>query len=370
MDLLSFLIISFSTIQLIIALVNYLYLKFFVASASKNVPKDNNPFVSILIPARNEEKNIPKTLKAIISQNYTNIEIIVYDDNSNDRTKDIVASFQSNDSRIKLLEAQILPSDWKGKNYACHTLAQHAKGNYLLFLDADVTIHNDFVFKIVSLAKKEKYALISCFPEPITLSFGEKITVTTVYYILLSLLPLALVSKTKYPSISAANGQCMFFEADTYRKIQPHKVFKSSFVEDIDIARYFKKNQLRVLCLTGLSDIKCRMYDNLKDAINGFSKNIIKILGNNFLTAIVFWLITTFGFVSFILTKNYELLNLWIFQFFLTRAFISLTIGKSLISNLLLSPIQQFFIGVFIYKSFINKITKKQIWKGRNLYFF
>jgi len=368
MEFLSLFIISFSSIQLLIAFLNYIFVKYFEKSYLWKLSNAEKPLVSILIPARNEENNIPLLLDSLIKQKYTNIEILVYDDLSTDRTRDIVCEFQTKDTRIKILPQQSLPKDWKGKNFACHTLSKYAKGKYLLFLDADVTVHDDFISKLVAFAQKEHLSLISCFPEPITLTLGEKVTVPSVYYILLTLLPLPLVSKTKYPSISAANGQCMFFDADDYFRHQPHLVHRQSFVEDIEIARFFKKNQLRIMCLTGITNIKSRMYTNLQDAINGFSKNIVKILGNNYLTAFLFWIIVSFGFIPIILANHSKFLWLWLLQFFLVKTLVSLTIRQDILLSIILAPIQQFFIGIFIFKSLINKLTKKQVWKGRNLY--
>jgi len=114
--------------------------------------------------------------------------------------------------------------------------------------------------------------LMSIFPTQEMYTLGEKITVPNMQIILLTLLPLPLVRLSGFPSLSAANGQFMLFRRDTYEKIEPHKQFRKSRAEDIEIARHMKRLRLRVSCLTGERDVRCRMYHSLAEAVEGFSK--------------------------------------------------------------------------------------------------
>ncbi|MHB1253047.1 MAG: glycosyltransferase family 2 protein, partial [Candidatus Humimicrobiaceae bacterium] len=98
------------------------------------------PLVSVLIPARNEEKNIRRILNSMIKQDYPNLEILVLDDGSTDETSQIVEKFAEKDSRVRLIKGGPLPKGWKGKCYACHQLSKVAKGEYFVFTDAD-TLH-------------------------------------------------------------------------------------------------------------------------------------------------------------------------------------------------------------------------------------
>ena len=111
----------------------------------RNLPESENSseeLVSVLIPARNEENNIGNILTDLINQDHRNIEVIVFNDQSEDRTAEIVREFARIDNRIRLIESDGLPEGWLGKNYACHKLSQSATGKYLLFLDADVRVGN------------------------------------------------------------------------------------------------------------------------------------------------------------------------------------------------------------------------------------
>jgi glycosyltransferase involved in cell wall biosynthesis len=362
MTILAYIIITFTLILLLVALINLI--------SETSLPKkiiQSSEQVSVLIPARNEENNIVNILQDLIKQDYSNIEIIVFDDQSEDKTREIVKEFAAADTRIRLVCSEGLPEGWLGKNYACHSLSKHSKGDYLLFLDADVRIKNNTIGKAVSFSRKHDLTLISIFPKQIIGSTGEKITVPNMNYILLSLLPLILVRKSKFPSLSAANGQFMFFKAWIYNSVEPHMLMKSNKVEDISIARYLKQNQYKISCLVGDDDINCRMYSGFTDAVTGFSKNVIAFFGNSFLLAVIFWLITTFGFLAVLFFLSEWLFIGYLAAYLLTRIFISVSSHQNILYNLVFIIPLQISMGIFIYKAFINKFFRKYQWKGRSI---
>lgn len=216
MEYVAYIIIAFTTIQLLVVLFNYLF-KQKLKKTSKS-----NKLVSVLIPARNEEKNISKLIADLLFQDYTYIEILVFDDQSTDRTPEIVKMQAKNHDNIHLISSQGLPPRWLGKNFACHSLSQQAKGDYLLFLDADVRVKNNVIGQTIYYAEKHKLSLVSVFPKQIMKNNGEYATVPIINYILLTLLPLILVRKVSLPSLAAANGQYMFFDGNDYRNTLPH----------------------------------------------------------------------------------------------------------------------------------------------------
>jgi glycosyltransferase involved in cell wall biosynthesis len=362
MAILAYIIIAFTLIQLVIALMNLLWETTLPESAGHS-----SDLVSVLIPARNEENNIRNILQDLIKQEYSNIEIIVFDDQSEDKTRERVRAFAATDNRISLVSSEGLPEGWLGKNFACHSLSKHSKGSYLLFVDADVRIKNNTIGRSVSFSGKHGLSLISIFPKQIIGSAGERLTVPNMNYILLTLLPLILVRKSGFSSLSAANGQFMFFRADEYHSIEPHRLMKSDKVEDISIARYLKQNRKKISCLVGDDDINCRMYKGFNEAVAGFSKNVIAFFGNSFLLAVMFWLVTTFGFLAVLLSLPGWLFITYLSAYVLTRIFTSITSRQNLYYNLIFIIPLQLSMGIFIYKAFINKIFRNYQWKGRNI---
>jgi cellulose synthase/poly-beta-1,6-N-acetylglucosamine synthase-like glycosyltransferase len=359
---LAIIILIFTSLQFLVAIVNLV--------TDTHLPRNgaaSGKLVSVLIPARNEDNNIGSILEDLRLQDYRNIEVMVFNDQSEDRTPEVVTYFTSADNRFSLVNSCNLPEGWLGKNHACHSLADLAKGSFMLFLDADVRIGKTLIGDAVSYSENKSIPLISVFPQQIMKSPGEKISVPNMNYILLSLLPLTLVRKSRFPSLSAANGQFMFFNSEVYRKMEPHKVMKKNKVEDISIARYFKKNGLTIACMLGDDRILCRMYNGYFDAVRGFSKNVLAFFGNSFLLAIIFWLISTLGFVPVLLFLPPAFLAAYILMYLTTRIAISVSSRQNMMKNLICILPLQFSMGMFIWNAFLNKYFRKFEWKGRNI---
>jgi glycosyltransferase involved in cell wall biosynthesis len=362
MTCLSYIILAFTLLQLIIALVNFIFREKPVRGLS-----NYQPLVSVLIPARNEERNIGNLLDDLAVQDYRNIEVIVFNDQSEDLTGGIVSDAMKHDGRIRLINSHGLPEGWLGKNFACHSLAESAKGDFFLYLDADVRIGASIIAGMVYMSGSNKLKLISIFPKQVICTTGEKATVPVMNFILLSLLPLIFVRKLKFSSMSAANGQFMFFDAATYRTVEPHRLMRDRKVEDIDIARYMKRNHFRMACLTGDSSVRCRMYNGFSEAVDGFSKNIAAFFGNSLSGAFLFWCVTTFGFIPVFIELNIILFSLYSAAYIATRIMVSLASEQNAGINLIFLIPQQFSMGLIICNAFIKRYFKGYQWKGREV---
>lgn len=355
--------ISLVIVRLFTAIGNYLSFVYLPEVA----PIIKEPYVSILIPARNEEANIGALLRQLSTLTYHNHEIIVYDDYSTDKTEDIVKYWAVQNGKITLINGTVLPRGWLGKNYACHQLSQVAKGEVLLFLDADVSVGKNLITRSVTYFEKHELHLLSIFPKQMMKSFGEKVSVPLLNWILLSLLPLFLLRRLKHDVFSAANGQFMMFDAITYHTIWPHEKYKSHGVEDMAIMRLFKRKGLAGDIRLGDDDISCRMYDGMKMAIDGFTKNIFQFFGASKLVTIYFAFITTMA--PFIL--YYKLGIWWVIVYMIgtlsIRVFVSLASQQSVVLNLVLALPQHMVFLTIIVKGLITNKKKKLLWKGRNI---
>ena len=362
MTTLAWFIFAFSLMQFTVALVNLIF-------SQKLTVSDTgfNNLVSVLIPARNEEKNIGQLLTDLVENDFQNTEILVFNDQSTDKTVEIVSRIAQKDKRVKLIHSEGLPKGWLGKNHACHSLSKLAKGNYLLFLDSDVRIGNGIIRQTCAFSDKHKLGLLSIFPRQIMVSAGEKATVPLMHYILLTLLPLIFVRKTWFSSLAAANGQFMLFNAETYQKTLPHEKMKNDKVEDIKIARYYKNERIKIACITGKKSVSCRMYSGFSEAIHGFSKNVTQFFGNSFSLAILFWLVTTFGFIIVLLTLPKTIFISYLSIFILTRIIVSIVAKQNGFMNLIFLVPQQLALGLFVLKAAVNRYKKQYEWKGRNI---
>ena len=356
----SLFIVFLAVLRFLIALLNFI-----TRPILPHGTPSQDALISILIPARNEEANIEKLVKGVLAQQYQNFELIIYSDQSTDKTLSIANEIAKADKRVRVIEGTGLPQGWLGKNHACYKLASHAQGNWLLFLDADVTVSPHFVENALAYAQQKKLALLSMFPRQQLNSLGEKLVVPSMNWILLSLLFLRLVKWSKRKSLAAANGQMMMFNAEQYRKNQWHEKVKLSAAEDISISRLVKRQRLKMATLLGTDDISCRMYSSYAEAINGFSKNVAAFFGGSILVTIVFALIGTIGPFIVLFSLPFPLAFLFFFALISARMLIARLSEQSVWLNVILWPVQHVAFLHMVYSALAYRFSKKAMWKGR-----
>ncbi len=353
-------ILSFALIRMLVALFNLISMNWL-----KNDQVKANEKVSVLIPARDEQEKLPALLESLQDQKYLNIEVIVYDDQSVDKTAEIIIKTSKKDNRFKYLKGDDLPDGWLGKNHACHKLAQAAQGEYLLFLDADVLTGPELIGQSLSFLKQHNLSLLSIFPIQKLISFSERISVPVMNWILVSLLPMLLIRKSRWTSLSAANGQFMLFNAVDYKNNWFHMLLKNEKVEDIRIMQLMKKKRYRVHTLLGNKQISCRMYNTYKESVYGFSKNVVAYFGGSYIVTLGFVLITTFGWLPLVLSGQIELFIMYLSILILTRIFVSAASKQNPLLNVLLMPLQQLSFVLFVMQSIKNKLSGQYTWKNR-----
>ncbi len=369
------------TSLLTVILINFVINNFAYKSPSRfKIPSDflkKHPLVSILIPARNEEKNIGRCLRSLTRQNYDNIEILVMDDNSEDATGSIVDGWSKKDSRIKSLKGRPLLKGWKGKSYACHQLSQHAKGNYLIFTDADTLHFPDSISSSIAALLSNDLDALSIFPKQIMVTIHERMVVVFINLAVMAFMPLFLIKKIKNPILSIANGQFILFKRKTYDSIGGHENVKKDIVEDVAISRRVKEYGFRFMIFDGRSNIYCRMYKGFREVVRGFSKfifasmnySIIKIIAVISLVMILFLvplILLLIGLYSsrwlFIINVNLliQISIIFIIRIVMTFRF------RSRIMDIVLHPLSMFYIMALSINSVYQvKYGEGIYWKDR-----
>ena len=245
--------------------------------------------VSVLIPARNEEETIGGAVRSLLQQSYHPLEIIVLDDQSEDRTRAIleeIAQEVEGDRKVHtpdflVVEGSPLPDGWLGKNHACHKLAQLARGEILVFIDAD-TLHDErSIEALVSYAEESGSAFVSAVPRQLVPTFWEALIVPMAPFLYFSYLPNRLISRKNHPSLSAANGQMILVTRDAYNTIGGHEAIRNSVVDDVDMARRAKELGVKIDLVRADRTATCRMYRTLPEILSGFSKNLFPGLGES-----------------------------------------------------------------------------------------
>uniref|UniRef100_A0A7C6A9I9 Glycosyltransferase n=1 Tax=candidate division WOR-3 bacterium TaxID=2052148 RepID=A0A7C6A9I9_UNCW3 len=365
-------IMIFLLVQVLIAITN----AFLIKRLGKFPKAKRQPKISILVPARNEEKTIKNCINSLLQQNYDNFEVIVLDDNSIDQTKEILKNIQSR--HLRIIEGKPLPANWTGKSWACQQLASEASGELIFFTDADTIHHPSTIAYAVDAMEANKVDLLTAIVRNEVVTFGEMITIPFPTYSIFTFLPLVVAyTLPKSTAFSAANGKFMFFRKKVYEQIGGHAAIRNNAVEDIELGKLIKKNGYRWRLVDASRLVYCRMYQNFSEALQGFTKNYFALFGYQLLVALFVWLwlalITWYPLVAITI---HIIANRYNDQFCYAVGSIIATSFLWLLTSLKFSfPIYLFLlypviitITLFIgLRSMTMTILGRTIWKGRQL---
>lgn len=256
------------------------------------------PLVSLLVPARDEERNVGPCLEGMLAQRGVRCEVLLLDDGSRDATRaiatqlldahaawdarasasgggagDVVRAASASPVEARLLEGRPLPEGWGGKCFACQQLADAARGEWLLFLDADTRLEPDAVVRALASAHAADVDFASFLPRYVGDGWPNRLVVPWLYYFLTALVPLPEVPRVKHPRLSVANGQAMLVRRDAYARLGGHAAVRDHIVEDVSLAIAAKTAGLNLALLDGHRWLACEMYDGGRAMAAGFAKS-------------------------------------------------------------------------------------------------
>lgn len=273
-------IIAFQAVILLVLLSNI----FLLRRARKHAPPLLFPKVSVLVPARNEEKNIRRCIQSLLAQDYPAFEVFVLDDQSSDSTLAILEQMARTQPRLKVLVGSSPPAGRLGKNWACVQLAQEAQGDLLFFTDAD-TFHQPQTLRAsVTALIGEQADMLTGFPHQELGTWGERLLVPFFSWAFLCFTPLWLAYRLRFPALSNAVGQMILFRRDAYQAIGGHERVVSVIVDDLMLARRIKGAGLRWRVMRLADLITCRMYRSSRETYDGFVKNFFAAFDFHLLT--------------------------------------------------------------------------------------
>jgi cellulose synthase/poly-beta-1,6-N-acetylglucosamine synthase-like glycosyltransferase len=229
--------------------------------------------VSVLIPARNEERVIAASIESVLASRGIGIEIVVLDDGSTDRTAEIVRNIAVRDARVHLQSSPPLPGGWNGKQHACYALAQAARSNVLCFLDADVRLAPEALAEMSGFLSGTGSDLVSGFPRQEMETPLEWLLLPLIHFVLLSYLPLAGMRVLTASGFAVGCGQFLMVRREAYRKTGGHAAIRTTMHDGLLLPQLFRRHGLRtdIADLTHLAT--CRMYQNASEVWRGLSKN-------------------------------------------------------------------------------------------------
>ncbi|MBP2301208.1 cellulose synthase/poly-beta-1,6-N-acetylglucosamine synthase-like glycosyltransferase [Azospirillum picis] len=249
--------------------------------------------VSILIPARDEEATIAAAVEAALASRGVVLEVVVLDDQSSDRTAEIVRAIAARDPRVRLEVAPPLPPGWSGKQHACHVLSGLARHPVLLFQDSDLTLAPDAARLASGALLATGAGLVSGVPREETGGLAEALVIPLIHVLLLGYLPMAMMRRSEDPRFGAACGQLIAVRRDAYRAAGGHAAIAASLHDGVTLPRAFRRagQGTDLFDATGLA--RCRMYRGWREVWAGFSKNATEGMATP--SALPVWTLLLFG---------------------------------------------------------------------------
>ena len=238
-------------------------------------------FVSVLVPARNEAANIEACVRSLLAQDYSRWELLVLDDQSEDATGAILARLAAEDGRLRVLPGGPLLPGWLGKANACRQLAAAARGDWLLFTDADTVHRPPALRRALALAEARQVGLLSLFPRQITGTWSERLVVPLMHLAVYGLLPLSAMRRLRSPAFAAANGQYLLVRRAAYDAAGGHATVRAQVLEDVALARAVKRAGHRIDLADGGDLVRTRMYRGAGEVWAGFSKNFFAFFNHS-----------------------------------------------------------------------------------------
>jgi chlorobactene glucosyltransferase len=258
------------------------------ASIKTREPNDALPSLSIVVPARNEERQIERCVRSLLTARLPNFEIIVVDDQSNDATQSILERIAAGAPRLTVVKGAPLPPGWVGKPWALAQGARAARGEWLLFTDADTEHAPLAAASALHWAIDGGYHVVSLLPDQETAGLAERIFLPTILYaILLGIGSLEDINDPRKPEVALFNGQYVLASRSAYEGIGGHAAVRGEIAEDLELARLFKRDRrFRTLLIGGNALVRTRMYRSFGEIWLGFVKNFALAARGNPLAAI------------------------------------------------------------------------------------
>ncbi len=266
----------------VLASLTFLFFHYFRKLSDESLPDKDLPFISVIVPARNEEEKIGRCIESLALQSYPNYEVIAVDDRSQDRTGEIIQSYASKFPHVKCIRGKEAPPGWIGKCSALVQATKHAKGHWYLFTDADTCHTVDSLRLSVSYAIKNKAELISFMPVQELGSFWERAVMPVLLGSFVCGDPLNTINEHTNER-AYAYGQYILVRRDVYEDVGGHASVHDQILDDISLARVTKAKGYHILSADGRLLYKVRMYTDLESLWQGWTKNLYALIECNLL---------------------------------------------------------------------------------------
>jgi len=327
---------------------------------------ENRPFVSIVIPARNEARTIERSVRAFLAQDYGNFEVIVVNDRSTDATGDILRALV--DPRLTVIDGAEPPDGWLGKPWALEQATSRARGEVLLIVDADLIYAPEALRAAVAAMESEKAALITLLPHFEMGSLGEQIAMPMLALVALSMLPLWQANRSRSPRLALGGGSGILIRRDVFDAVDGFRPLKGAVVDDVGLARHVREHGEATRAVMADDLVRVRMYYSAGDVIEGFTKNIFMVIERSYIAGF-FWLalvvILHLGPYALALTGNAIAIAI-VVVITLIRLVLFRSLRYPLLNALFLHPFMMMLWAWILLRSmWFTGVRNELRWRGR-----
>lgn len=337
-------------------------------------------FLTILVPVRNEANRIlEESLNSMLTQTYRNYEVVVLNDRSTDKTKEILEKLQSltSNSKFQIIEGNKLPKDWLGKPHALQQAFQAAKGEWILTTDADVIFAPETLKTAINYAEKNNFDVLTLMPKQISKSFWEDFFIPIFSWFGLLIRPFHRVNDPKLETFCGV-GNFFLLRRNVLEKIRGFEAVKNEVAEDLKLAEIIKKKGFNLRIEYAPDFLETRMYRNFSEIWQGFTKNFFSGTNQSLLTTLIncFWILVL-GFLPIFLAiwalfAEKILLFLPLFSAYVLQVLTMVILRfylKSKIFSAFLAPFGfAMFLAILINSTVKIRSGKGVSWKGRAIY--
>jgi len=327
---------------------------------------ENPPHISILVPARNEERIIEHTVRAFLAQDYPNFEVIVVDDRSTDDTPRILASFD--DPRLIVIRGEETPPGWLGKPWALHQAAARARGELLMFVDADVFYAPGTISAAVAHIQQRDTAMIALLPRFELHGFWENAAMPQLAMSVFSFLPIWIGERRQIAFLAVGGGPGNFVRRADYDAVGGHESLRDAVIDDVSLARRLRKSGRRTETVLADDFVFIHMYHGLREVIDGFTKNAFAIFGRSYLfaltTTLLMLLLHLGPYVAACMGNVPAIAAVVVIS--LTRVILFRSLRYPMWNAILLHPVMTaIWSWIFLRSLWLTGIRRQLHWRGR-----
>lgn len=326
----------------------------------------SSPLVSIVIPARDEVRVIERTVRGLLASTYPKLELIVVDDRSTDGTGDVVRAIA--DPRVTVIANEEPPAGWLGKPWALHQGSLRARGELLLFVDADIRYEPDAVAAAVAWLQASGRDMIALLPHFEMRGFWDHVAMPNLALFVFMAMPTWLANRSSIPALAIGGGTGNLVRRDAYDAAGGHEALKDAVVDDVALARLIRRSGRTTSAVRAEKFVSVHMYDGLREIVNGFTKNGFATFGRSYTVALLTVLITTAGnLLPYVFAAAGDRVSMAaVGVITLTRLILFASLGYSLLAAIFLHPLMIVVWDWILLRSmWITGIRRQLAWRGR-----